>query len=434
MKNISTFQVILLSVFGILILVGLLVFSGVIPGFRKNADGQYGTVVLWGTIQEGAFSDFISQFNSANKNVLKIQYVSKSPATFESELVEALANGVGPDLIILPSDLVYRQGNKIYPIPYESLSVGDFKDTYVGGAEIFLTSAGSLALPILVDPLVFYYNRDLLASNAIAEPPATWQQFREVAKKINQIDTRGNITRTAIAMGEFSNISNAKNILSLLLLQAGTPIVSITNTGYVSSLSDNLGFSLSPGQAALDFFTQFANPSKTTYSWNRSLPEAKDAFAAGSLATYFGLASELPDLRAKNPNLNLGVALVPQRNTEIKATFGRVYGLAILKSSKKTAGAAQAAISLAGKNSGSEISTIVGLPSARRDVIAAGSPNQWLSSFNDSALIVKTWLDPDPVATYQIFANAASRVLTGQSLPLDAIGRANQELNALLGR
>jgi hypothetical protein len=43
--------------------------------------------------------------------------------------------------------------------------------------------------------------------------------------------------------------------------------------------------------------------------------------------------------------------------------------------------------------------------SVRRDVIAEGSTDPYITIFNDSALISKTWLDLDLAQSKQIFGN-----------------------------
>ncbi len=434
MKNLSTFQIILLSFFALAIFIGVLIFSGTIPGFRSSGTSSLGTVNLWGPIPEQTMTPFVQAFNKANKATYQIVYTFKSIDTIEPELVNALASGQGPDLIIFPSEMLYRQANKFVPIPYTTLSLRDFKDTFVESGEVLLTPAGSLALPLMVDPLMMYYNRDIFSGEGISTPPTTWSTFRTVVQKINVIDNSGAVKRTALALGEFSNNRNAKADLSLLLLQAGTPIVTYDqNNGYHSVLADAFGGTISPGQAALDFFTQFSDPGKDGYSWNRSLPEARDAFAAGILATYFGFGSELGAVKAKNPNLNFDVTTVPQRDAGRKLTFARVYGLGLVKNGPNLTAAAQVALALVTKDNSASFAQALGLPSARRDVLAGSFSDPYQASFAKGAIMSVAWLDPDALATERLLAGAASRVTTGQETAFDSITRANRELNQLFG-
>jgi hypothetical protein len=105
-----------------------------------------------------------------------------------------------------------------------------------------------------------------------------------------------------------------KEILATLFFQSGNNITERSPvTGEVSAVIDKdlekefEDASGTPTESVLDFYTSFANPSKSLYSWNRSLPNSENAFLNGDLAFYFGYASEIKRIQDKNPNLNFDV-------------------------------------------------------------------------------------------------------------------------------
>ena len=57
------------------------------------------------------------------------------------------------------------------------ISERDFKNTYIEEGELYLAANGILGLPITVDPMVMYWNRDIFSSAAIAAPPSYWDEF-----------------------------------------------------------------------------------------------------------------------------------------------------------------------------------------------------------------------------------------------------------------
>ena len=64
--------------------------------------------------------------------------------------------------------------------------------------------------------------------------------------------------------------------------------------------------------SVLKFYTDFADPLKDVYSWNKSFSNSRDAFSAENLVFYLGYASELQSLINKNPNQNFfGCAYAP---------------------------------------------------------------------------------------------------------------------------
>ncbi|MCX6747962.1 MAG: extracellular solute-binding protein [Candidatus Nomurabacteria bacterium] len=214
-----------------------------------------------------------------------------------------------------------------------AMASADFKSTYAGAAEVFLGNKGTIAFPLTIDPLVMYYNRSILDTNGIVYPPTYWDEFNEMSGKITKKDDAGQIIKSAVGFGQYSNVNNAKDIVTALFMQTGNPIVQNEGGALRSSLS-GLETSKSLGDA-LAFYTSFADPLKPSYSWNKGFPNSQDAFSSGSVAFYFGFASELPTLIKKNPNQNLGIAPLPQiKNSSTKATRGRVAGIAVSSFSK----------------------------------------------------------------------------------------------------
>jgi ABC-type glycerol-3-phosphate transport system substrate-binding protein len=63
---------------------------------------------------------------------------------------------------------------------------------------------------------------------------------------------------------------------------------------------------------ALRFYTDFANPTKESYSWNSTLPNALDMFISGNLAIMFSYSYDLPTIKAQAPKLNFSIAKFPQ--------------------------------------------------------------------------------------------------------------------------
>ena len=92
----------------------------------------------------------------------------------------------------------------------------------------------------------------------------------------------------------------------------------------------------SPAVSALRMYTEFANPAKYFYSWNRAMEKDIDAFSQYKLSIYFGLMSDFLRIKNKNPNLNFDITTIPQirDDNSRKLTGGKVYGVAVLKSTK----------------------------------------------------------------------------------------------------
>src|SRR3989344_866358 len=332
----STFKIVVTAIFAVSFVFGVIIFAL----SKGDSSGQSANLIVWGTVPVDIFDSAYKNSSLKSNKLIKIAYVKKDSSTFDNEFVNALAEGAGPDIVILRDDYIYKKRNKLFVLPYKNYSQRSFKDTFIETGEIFLAPNGIIALPFLVDPMVMYWNRDLFSNSLISEPPRYWDQLYSMIEKITRRDANANVLQSTIALGEWRNITNAKEILTTLLLQAGTPITGRDNQGVVSVLNDQFNYPIAPSQSAVNFYTQFSNPSSPNYTWNRSLPYSFNMFLSGSLATYLGFASEVFSIQQKNPNLNFDVTYVPQiRDTNKKTVFGRMYALAIVKQSKQVGGA-----------------------------------------------------------------------------------------------
>jgi ABC-type glycerol-3-phosphate transport system substrate-binding protein len=428
----STFQLTLIGVFIFALILGVLVFGGILPGFRAPAGGTGGSVTLWGTLPESAVNLTLSQFKKDHEAEFTLNYVAKDARSFESDFVEALASGNGPDLVLMPNELVNKHANKLLFIPFSSYSATDFQNNFVDQGRLYTTSEGAWALPVLVDPLVMYVNRDLLISGRVAQVPKTWTELQTAVKSLSVADNQSTLSQSAIALGTFKNITHAKDILTLLILQAGNPIVTVGNQGYESTLKDSLGNVTSPAVEAIDFFGRFVDPTSAVYSWNTAQPEARSAFTRGTLAFYLGYASELPRLKQQNPQLNIDVALVPQLAGRRQLTLGQLSGLSLVKSSQNVKTAYQVMTLLAGPQGEQALSQAAGLPAARRDLLKPVASDAAQTVFNEAAILAQGWLDPDPTATEAIFRTMVEAIQVRGITPNQAVTEADNQLDLLL--
>jgi len=431
MKN---FQTILLIVFGVFIAAGMAIFSGFIPVGKSASEQQgfSGTVTIWGTLAPGFFKDYIDVLQQKNEGFV-VKYVSKNEATYYDELVQALASGTGPDLFVLSGDKIVEHKNKVLPIPYANYPVELFQQNYIDEGALFLSPDGIVALPFLIDPLVLYYNRDLLTSAFIINPPQYWDELLALAPKLTKKSETGAITQAAIPLGTANNINHAKDILSVLAIQGGVPIVGQDATGVYQEAF--YGSDTGSIESALRFYTSFANPSQEQYAWNAGLRNSFDAFIAEESAMYIGYASEMGTIRARNPNLNFDVTLIPQtRDTKLQTTTGRIWAFAISKQSQNVASAYNLVNLFSNPDYVAIFSERLMLPPVRRDVLTGNVPaTAFMRTFYNSAIISRSWWDPHQEKTDVIFKKMITDTLSGAARADEAVREGRAEMRRLLG-
>lgn len=424
---------VILGIFILFLVTGVIIFAKVSGGTSSDIDSVQ--IEIWGTLPESAMSNIIENINLQQLGRVNILYKEIYADNFDQTLIEALADGAGPDVVLLPNTLLLKNQKKLTTIGYDILSARDFKDTYVEAAELLMTSNGVYGVPLLMDPLVMYWNRDILTSKNVARPPTSWEEMLALVQVLTERRDDRSIIKSAVALGDFTNVYYAKDILLALTMQAGGKFIGRDagdNPVNLLDVGGNNG-NTSPFSTAMSFYTQFSDPLKSVYSWNRSLPGSADAFINGDLAFYFGHASDVDNIRSKNPNLNFDVAPLPQpKNSSNKLTSGIMYSFSILASSNNQSASYANITTLTSVGPASLVSSVVGLPPARRDLLSDTPENSFGDVFWKSALWTKTWLDPNPLQTSRIFSDGINDVVTGKLNANDASKLISQQIGELL--
>ncbi len=432
----NKFQTIFLGVFLAFFVFAVMIFAGILPiGKSKSAQSAIvGNVTIWGTFPSSALSPIVRDMNSKNKN-LRVSYQYHDERNYQQDLIEAFALGKGPDLFLVSDDMLVRNTPFLSQLPYVSYPEKAFRDTFIDGADILLGSTGLLGMPVVVDPLVLYYNKDLLANEGIAKVPESWDQLFDLSSKLTKKQSDGTINQSMIGLGGFENINHAKDILALLLLQSGDPITERVpgKDSVIAVMKNAFGLPVSPLESVLSFYTSFGTATSDVYSWNRGLPNSKELFTAGKLAFYVGRASELFSIESINPNLSFDVTKVFQtKGTQTTRTYGKIYSLGINNKSPNAVASAGVMSLFVVPDTSKALALALSLPPVQRTLLASVPTDPYLYSFYKSAIVARGWLDPDTTATDTIFRDMIQNILSNKFSVRDAGTKAHGQLEALL--
>lgn len=394
-----------------------------VGGLTGGGSGKGAPVLIWGTFDSDAVEFALREVVDLDETMAAVSYVEKDPRTFKEEFVDAIAEGRSPDAIIIKHEDLVSLRSKLLAIPYETLPERTLRDNYVDGAEVFSLRDGTYAIPLSVDPLVMYWNRDIFANAGYVFPPATWEEVTEVSQVLTLRDATRNILQATLAFGEYVNVRNAKEVLLMLAMQSGSRMIEETDKGYFVALNEPYNENArDPLRAALDFYVGFSNPNSPLYSWNRSKDDDRQSFVANELALYFGFGSEINRIRDLNPNINFDIAEVPQgAGATVRRAYGEFYGLAIPAASANPSGTYAAISKLSSPEFSSIINNALGMAPASRSAITAGDPDALQQSIYDSTLISRGWLDPNYESSDTIFKDmvedvTSNRVRVNQSV------------------
>ena len=440
----NSFQTILVGIFLAFFVFGVLIFSGLIKigGSSSDTNALSGKVVVWGTFDNLKISKIFELINQTNQSQnLSVSYVKKSESTYEQSLIEAFANGTGPDLFIMTPSMIGKFEKFTYKIPYASYPERRFRDTFIDGAEIYLAPGGIIGFPLIVDPIVMYYNKNIFSNEGLSQTPQYWNELFDYSSLLTKKKDDGTISQSMIGLGRFDNITHAKDILATLFIQSNISIVGRVDKGanvttYIPTLNDNpFSLPVSPAETILNFFVDFSNPSSSAYSWNRSLPNSIDMFTGGKMAIYIGKASELFKIESTNPNLSFDIKQVLQtKGVEKKLTYGNIYSVAVNKKSTNVNSSVGVAALLATDENADSFSKSLSLPPVLRSLLAIKPTDPYLSVFFNSSIISRSWYDPSSAGSDSIFSELIQNILSNNLSVGGAINKAQGQFQQILNK
>ncbi|MBY0310384.1 extracellular solute-binding protein [Patescibacteria group bacterium] len=423
------FEIFLVSAFAILAVGAVTLLALYNPPADPDSVSVTGSVSIWGTLPDEPMARMLRELAESVPAFRQVQYTYVPIEEFNERFVTALADRTNPDLLLIPHEEIVPQRARLLPYSYESFSLRDYKDRYIDGAEVFALEDGIYAIPIAIDPLVLFWNRNLLGNAGFLGAPTSWEQLTSVmvsALTVRKFDRT--IERSALAMGESQNITHIYPVLLMLAIQAGSRLVTSYAGEYRVEIDATNGTGL-PLTEALRFYMSISDPGSTLYSWNRAQPLDRDAFIRETLAMYFGFASEGPDLAFRNPNLNFDIAEVPKgEKVELRRTYGRTYGLAVVRNAPNLKGAYAALNVMSEPNTAAKFAQAFSMAPATRAGLAAGTSDVYASIAYRAAPIARSLLAPGHAATTRVFSDMVTRAGTDR---LNIDGVANTSIGRL---
>lgn len=422
----------------VVLLVGFLVYLGIRPA---SSGLQKITLTMWGTDPGTIFTqDFPAAYKTASNVELTVSYTQINPADYDRKLLNAFAAGAGPDLFEIGNRDLPKWASVVTPIPTALATTfnittlqNDFPQVV---AQDFVANNSVYALPLDLDTMVMLYNKDLFDAASIVYPPKTWNDFETDVTQLRQINAQGQLTQAGAAIGgSETSITNASDLVFLLMMQNGAQMVSSDNsTAEFNNGGTKTGNGQNPGLAAFNFYLQFANSASPYYTWNDGMGTDVQNFIAGKAAIMFGYQSDISQIKAKAPFLNFGIAPMPQpASSSVAVNYAKYEGLAVSRQSAQAAAAWQFIIFAASNPNGEAVYTKdTGEPPASRAYIAANINDPNYGVFASQALTARSWYQTDPTAIDGIMNTAIQNVLNGSMNSTQALGAAQDAVTGVM--
>ncbi len=411
------------------------------------------TLNWWGVYHnQSDVSDIIAAYKARHPNV-SINYRKLRYEEFENELLHALAEDRGPDILSLHHTWLKKYQSKLSPMPAEtkmvymvqtgslkpeiipelrtkkSLSLQGLRDQFVDVVYSDVVLDGQIyALPLSVDTLALYYNRDLYNQAKIIDIPLYWNRyFQETVKALTRLDARYNILQSGIALGGAKNIERAFDILSVLMMQNGSEMMTANRVTFHQVPVNMSNKNYNPGLEALRFYIDFSSSNKEVYSWNEELPNSIEMFAQGKLAMVFGYAYHLPTIKSLSPKLNFGISPLPQIENSPREINYANYWLEAVASKSKHKNEAWDFIQFA--TSASQVKTYLdktNKPTALKTLINQQlEENEEIKVFVNQVLTARSWYKgKNPIAAEEAINNLIKEANLGVNPLMNSLNSA----------
>lgn len=419
---------------GVIFAVVVVIIFAIVFGVKEPKSTEKVDLEFWGVYDEsGYFTDIIREYTSLYP-LVTITYVKKTFGDYEKDLIDAFAAGRGPDIWSMNNAWLPKHKDKIIPLPLGTMTIQDFRDVFVDTAFRDLVADERIyGLPLFIDTLALYWNKDIFQSSGIANPPQLWDDFVNDVKILTKKDGFGNIVRAGAAIGTAKNINRSTDILGLLMMQTGTQMADLQNEKVIFDKFVSLdGQPFAAGEEALRFYTDFADPQKEVYGWNSEMDYSIDAFYQGKAAMMINYSHHIDTIKNKAPYLNFGVAAIPQiAGNGNNVSYASYWAPTVFVNSKNPDWAWHFIQFMASKDNALKYLEASKRPTARRDLIDLQKGKTYLGIFARQSLTAKSWYQIDNAAIENIFADMIESVVLGRSTIRQAIEKSANQINVL---
>ncbi len=367
------------------------------------------------------------EFNKGDHG-FKVEVTSFPNHNLSDQFASALSANEGPDIISI--DLILA--------PYFS-SIGAFQDLsgFVDSLEYkdqFIDAMSRLgqydgkqyAVPFSADVSALFYNKDHFEKAGLdpEDPPETWQELRDYAKKLTTGDQFGYV---------FNGGDLGSYAFTFLPMIWGNGGDILNEDGTESVLNSPEAVEALEFYKGLTYDDKVTPPGVITYTGGQS----DDAFTSGKASMMLGGNFNLGKLITDFPDLNFGVTMIPKNEGKEHSSFAGGELIAIPAVSKYKEEAMEFIEFALSEELQVELFAKNGTIPVREDFF----DNEYFKNepryqvFAESLKVAST---PYTTKYTEIFSkpllDAMQKTLQGQVSPEEAFEEAHNEINSILGK
>lgn len=217
---------------------------------------------------------------------IKVNYTINDWSSANQKLTLACTGGEAPDV----ADVFFT--NSYVEMSTEDTGFMEINDIVeeLGGEDTWLAAGKDEAcvdgnwygIPWRFDTRVLLYNTEDFEEAGIANPPKTWDELIETAKKLTKTDSSGNITHAGLAW--YSDMGRYDQTWFSMLAQCGGTMMNEDFTEFT--------FDSEAGKKALQFLSDCINTYNICSSSVDASYDAITEFMSGNVSMVFGVAAD----------------------------------------------------------------------------------------------------------------------------------------------
>lgn len=257
------------------------------------------TLTVWGLWENPeVMKGVIDKYRETHPNV-NIDYQDMSvvkASQYKDMVVNRINQPEVADIFLVHNSWISEVQANLAPAPSKVFNEAKFSEKYYPVAKDSAVVNGNVyAIPMYHDGIVLVYNKAHFEEEGQTAPPTSWEEFRRLAHNLTKKDEDEKIVRAGAAIGAADNIDFFSDILGTFFAQADVKVPSELD-----------------GRAARDALAFYTMLLKSDLIWDKNFPEASAAFAQERVSMIFIPSWNLLDIVTSRPDLQIGVAPIPQ--------------------------------------------------------------------------------------------------------------------------
>ena len=266
------------------------------------------------------FQEVEKEFEAANPGIdLKVEIVPWD--VLLQKLTTDIAAGTNADLSIIGTRWLIDFVQQDVAEPLDSYMNDEFKGRFI---DTFLSPSimdgKTYGLPIAASARAMYYNKELLEKAGVANPPATWTELQEVARKIKALGI------DAFGFGMQGKEIETDVYYYYAMWSHGSEILNKDGTSGLGSAG-----ALEAAKLYKSMIDEGLTEPGVT-SLNRE--DVQNLFKQGKVGMMITAPFLSNQIKEEAPNLKYGVAAIPAGPTGARGTYGVTDSIIMFKNSK----------------------------------------------------------------------------------------------------